>query len=95
MIRFDCVSFTYPESTDPILHQLSLEIPEGELCVVVGETGSGKTTLLRCINGLVPHFSGGTLSGTVTVDGRSTREQRPRAWPTSSDSSARIPWPAS
>jgi energy-coupling factor transporter ATP-binding protein EcfA2 len=78
VIRFDRVSFTYPESADPILHQLSLEIPEGELCVVVGETGSGKTTLLRCINGLVPHFSGGTLSGTVTVDGRSTREQRPR-----------------
>jgi energy-coupling factor transport system ATP-binding protein len=33
---------------------------------------------LRCINGLVPHFSGGTLRGTVTVDGRSTREHRPR-----------------
>ena len=78
MIIFDQVSFTYPESPDPILHQLSLEIPEGELCVVVGETGSGKTTLLRCINGLVPHFSGGTLSGTVAVDGRSTREHRPR-----------------
>jgi energy-coupling factor transport system ATP-binding protein len=46
--------------------------------VVVGETGSGKTTLLRCINGLVPYFSGGTLGGTVTVDGRSTREHRPR-----------------
>ena len=40
--------------------------------------GSGKTTLLRCVNGLVPHFSGGTLRGTVTVDGRSTREHRPR-----------------
>ena len=58
--------------------KLSLEIPEGELCVVIGETGSGKSTLLRCINGLVPHFSGGTLQGTVTVDGRSTREYRPR-----------------
>ena len=45
---------------------------------MVGETGSGKTTLLRCINGLVPHFSGGTLGGTVTVDGRSTRDYRPR-----------------
>ena len=45
---------------------------------MVGETGSGKTTLLRCINGLVPHFSGGTLRGTVTVDGRSTKDYPPR-----------------
>jgi energy-coupling factor transporter ATP-binding protein EcfA2 len=78
MIRFERVSFSYPESPTPILDQISLEVPEGELCVVVGETGTGKTTLLRCVNGLVPHFSGGTLSGTVTVDGRSTREYRPR-----------------
>ena len=72
------MSFHYPESTEPILDKLSLFIPEGELCVVIGETGTGKTTLLRCINGLVPHFSGGTLGGTVTVDGRSTRDHRPR-----------------
>ncbi len=78
MIRFERVSFHYPESTEPILDKLSLFIPEGELCVVIGETGTGKTTLLRCINGLVPHFSGGTLGGTVTVDGRSTRDHRPR-----------------
>jgi energy-coupling factor transport system ATP-binding protein len=78
VICFERVSFRYPESADPILDDLSLVIPEGELCVVVGETGTGKTTMLRCINGLVPHFSGGTLGGTVTVDGRSTREYRPR-----------------
>ncbi len=78
MIRFERVSFRYAECAEPILDQLSLLIPEGELCVVIGETGTGKTTLLRCINGLVPHFSGGTLGGTVTVDGRSTRDHRPR-----------------
>ena len=41
-------------------------------------TGSGKSTLLRCINGLVPHFSGGRLSGSVVVAGRDTRTHRPR-----------------
>ena len=46
--------------------------------MVVGETGTGKSTLLRAINGLVPHFSGGTLAGTVTVDGRTTKDNRPR-----------------
>ncbi len=46
--------------------------------LVVGPTGSGKSTLLRTINGLVPHFSGGTLSGRVVVDGLDTAEHRPR-----------------
>ncbi len=78
MITFDRVSFTYNEAASPTLHRVSLEIPEGELCVVVGETGTGKSTLLRAINGLVPHFSGGTLAGTITVDGRTTKENRPR-----------------
>jgi energy-coupling factor transport system ATP-binding protein len=78
MIAFDQVSFTYTEAHRPTLQRVSLDIPEGELCVVVGETGTGKSTLLRAINGLVPHFSGGTLAGTVTVDGRSTRDNRPR-----------------
>src|SRR5271156_5670256 len=78
MITFDRVSFTYTDAPRPTLHRVSLDIPEGELCVVVGETGTGKSTLLRAINGLAPHFSGGTLAGTVTVDGRTTKDNRPR-----------------
>src|SRR5204863_7935983 len=53
-------------------------VPEGELCLVVGRTGSGKSTLLRTVNGLVPHFTGGTLTGRVSVAGRDTRTHRPR-----------------
>jgi energy-coupling factor transport system ATP-binding protein len=78
VITFDRVSFTYTDARHPTLDRVSLDIPEGELCVVVGETGTGKSTLLRAINGLVPHFSGGTLAGTVTVDGRTTKDNRPR-----------------
>ena len=78
MIRFDGMSFSYAGATRPTLQGVTLQVPEGELCVVVGETGSGKSTLLRAINGLVPHFSGGVLGGTVTVDGRSTKDNRPR-----------------
>jgi len=62
----------------PALSGVTFTIEEGELVLVVGPTGSGKSTLLRCINGLVPHFSGGTLSGRVRVDGRDTRHHRPR-----------------
>ena len=78
MIRFEDVSFTYTDAPCPTLRRVCLDIPEGELWVVVGETGTGKSTVLRAINGLVPHFSGGVLAGTVTVDGRTTRDNRPR-----------------
>lgn len=78
MIRFESVTFTYQDASDPTLHDVSFEVPEGELALVVGPTGSGKSTLLRCLNGLVPHFTGGTLSGRVEVDGRSTQQYPPR-----------------
>lgn len=78
MIRFDGVSFRYRDDAPLILHGVDLEIGEGELCLVAGTTGAGKSTLLRAINGLVPHFTGGTLSGRVSVAGRDTRTHPPR-----------------
>lgn len=78
MIRFENVSITYPGHTRPVLSDVNLEIPEGELVLVVGRTGSGKSTLLQAINGLVPHFTGGTMQGRVVVNGRSTSDYPPR-----------------
>ncbi|HTO00526.1 MAG TPA: ATP-binding cassette domain-containing protein, partial [Microthrixaceae bacterium] len=67
-----------PDADRPTLHDVNLHIEEGELCLVVGRTGVGKSTLLGCINGLVPHFTGGHLRGSVTVDGRDTSTHPPR-----------------
>jgi energy-coupling factor transporter ATP-binding protein EcfA2 len=78
MIRFEHVTITYADAERPTLRDVNLEVPAGELCVVVGSTGSGKSTLLGAINGLVPHFTGGELRGRVTVDGRDTRTHPPR-----------------
>jgi energy-coupling factor transporter ATP-binding protein EcfA2 len=78
MISFDAVTVTLPGADAPVLRGIDLTVPEGELCLVVGRTGSGKSTLLRCVNGLVPHFTGGLLEGHVRVDGRDTREHPPR-----------------
>jgi len=78
MIEFDRVTVTYAGETEPAVSEVSFTVPEGELALVIGRTGSGKSTLLRAINGLVPHFTGGTLSGRVTVNGRDTRLHRPR-----------------
>lgn len=78
MIGFEDVGVRFDDRSDPVLRGVDLRVDEGEMVLVVGSTGSGKTTLLRCVNGLVPHFSAGTLSGRVTVDGRDTRTHRPR-----------------
>ena len=77
MINFSQVSLVYPTSTKTILEDLSFEISEGEMVLVIGSTGTGKSSLLRLINGLVPHHTGGILAGDITVDGISTRLVRP------------------
>ncbi len=78
MISLHDVTFRYQDAPNAVLRNVSLTIPEGELCLVVGETGSGKSTLLQLVNGLAPHFTGGNLSGTVTVGGLDTRTNPPR-----------------
>ena len=78
VIEFASVTITYPGAERPALAHVDLDIGEGELVLVVGQTGSGKTTLLRAINGLVPHFTGGTLAGSVRVAGRDTSTHHPR-----------------
>ncbi|MDI1466409.1 ATP-binding cassette domain-containing protein [Catellatospora sp. KI3] len=78
MIRFEHVSVTYAGAAAPVLRDVDLRLDEGELCLVVGHTGTGKSTLLGAVNGLVPHFTGGTLTGRVTVAGRDTAHHPPR-----------------
>ncbi|MGA4941707.1 ABC transporter ATP-binding protein [Streptomyces cinereoruber] len=78
MIRFENVSVRYEEDAEPTLRNLDLTVPEGELVLLVGPSGVGKSTLLGAVSGLVPHFTGGTLTGRVTVDGRDTRTHPPR-----------------
>ncbi|GGT93318.1 ABC transporter ATP-binding protein [Streptomyces violascens] len=78
MIRFENVSVTYDSAEEPTVRDVQLTIPEGELVLLVGPSGVGKSTLLGTVCGLVPHFTGGTLRGRVTVDGRDTRTHKPR-----------------
>ena len=67
MIIFKQVSYTYPGSKKTALKNINMEIQTGSFNLVIGASGSGKSTLLRCINGLIPHFSGGLLSGDIRV----------------------------
>jgi len=69
MIKIKSLTFHYPQAKIPILSDLNLEINPGTLTLVTGASGSGKSTLLRCLNGLVPHFSGGIIAGSISVFG--------------------------
>ncbi|MFJ9668445.1 ABC transporter ATP-binding protein [Streptomyces sp. NPDC101219] len=78
MIRFENVSVTYDGADEPSVRGVDFEAPEGELVLLVGPSGVGKSTVLGAVSGLVPHFTGGTLRGRVTVAGRDTRTHKPR-----------------
>lgn len=78
-IVFENVSFRYPEAERAVLRNFDWEIGESEFVLLAGESGSGKSTILRCLNGLVPHFSGGHFGGRVLVRGEDTRMLPTRA----------------
>lgn len=69
MIEFKNVSFAYPDSADGGLKNVDLTIPDGQCVLLCGRSGCGKTTLTRLINGLIPQFFEGDLSGEILLDG--------------------------
>ena len=75
---FSGLTYRYPERDTPALRELNWTVAPGEFVTVTGPSGSGKSTLLRCLNGLTPHFSGGTFDGKVTIAGHDTRHYSPR-----------------
>ena len=74
MIEFQNVSFSYPDSADGGLKNISLTIPDGQCVLLCGRSGCGKTTLTRLINGLIPQFFAGELSSKVLLDGKNLAE---------------------
>jgi len=74
IVVLDNVSYMYPRSTEPVLHDISLEVRRGEFLGLIGATGAGKTTLCLTLNGIVPHFYGGRFFGRATVAGLDTVE---------------------
>jgi len=63
----------YPGQTEPAIRELSLEVPAGEICVLVGPSGCGKTTALRLVNRMIE-----LTAGDILIDGESIRA-RPAA----------------
>ncbi len=79
VLEAEGLTYSYPGGGVPALNDMTLRIADGELVVIVGLSGSGKSTLLRAACGLVPHFYGGEVSGSLRVNGLDVRDHGPSA----------------
>jgi osmoprotectant transport system ATP-binding protein len=71
-LEFRDATKRYPGQDEPAVDGLSLEVPAGEICVLVGPSGCGKTTAMRMVNRMID-----ITSGDILLDGRSVRERQP------------------
>lgn len=77
MIRFESLQKVWPDGTRAI-NDVSLEIPQGQFCVILGPSGAGKSTLLRAVNGLMRPTTGRVLIDGVELNNATQRELRQR-----------------
>jgi len=75
-LEFRDVTKHYPGAASPAVDGLSLEVPAGEICVLVGPSGCGKTTAMRMVNRMIDISSGDILLGGRSVKDRKTAELR-------------------
>ena len=80
MVELKNVSFRYGSENAECMYASSLKnidltVKTGECVLLTGPSGCGKTTILRLINGLIPHFYLGALSGDILIDGGSVKER--------------------
>ncbi|MBQ7919030.1 MAG: ABC transporter ATP-binding protein [Lachnospiraceae bacterium] len=76
MIQFEKVNFTYTANPEEMsLRNISLAIKDGECVLLTGPSGCGKSTLLRLLNGLIPEFYDGDMTGKIFIDGTDISEK--------------------
>ncbi|WP_294581985.1 ABC transporter ATP-binding protein [uncultured Thomasclavelia sp.] len=68
MIEIKNLSFTYPGVNEPVLKNINLKVAKGEFVAIIGNNGCGKSTLCKTLNGLIPRFITGEISGEILLD---------------------------
>ena len=74
IIRFEQFGFQYHAQSKPTLYDINLTVNKGEKILIAGPSGCGKSTLIHCINGLIPFSYKGEMSGSLTINGKETRD---------------------
>lgn len=72
MIEINNLSFKYKSQSNHSLKDINIKIKKGECILLCGRSGCGKSTLLKLINGIIPEFYDGEISGSVMVNGMNT-----------------------
>jgi energy-coupling factor transporter ATP-binding protein EcfA2 len=71
LLEISDFTFSYPRSQKPALQDVNLKVEKGEFIGITGPTGAGKSTLACCLNGIIPHFQGGSARGRIDLQGES------------------------
>ena len=72
MLKLDQISCRYGQIE--VLHQVSLQLEQGEILGLLGRNGAGKTTLLKCLMGLLPLVSGKIVMNDEILSGNPPHE---------------------
>jgi len=80
IVNLSSVTYKYPLTDAPALHNISLHVEKGEFVAVIGPNGAGKSTLCYTLAGFVPHFFKGEMTGTVEVDGKDLHKSTLSEW---------------
>lgn len=75
-IVVDQLSYRYRAAGRQVLKSVSFKAAPGEIVALIGLSGCGKSTLCLCLNGIIPHYLGGELTGQVIVNGKDTKEYK-------------------
>lgn len=81
LIEMENLEYRYPAAGESTLRGVSLSLPAGSITGIIGPSGSGKTTLSLAIAGIVPHMTGGKISGSLHVAGHDVLQPKlPSGW---------------
>ncbi|MBN2168640.1 MAG: energy-coupling factor ABC transporter ATP-binding protein [Actinobacteria bacterium] len=74
LVEVKNLTYSYPGRKTSTLSGINFDVNPGEFVLLLGESGSGKSTLCKALNGLVPHYFGGTIGGSVRIRGMITTD---------------------